>query len=210
MSHDPGHPDDGEAGVSNRKTRLVMRPGTAEDDGPSGRSAEGVGTPASGVVIGTTRLVGNPGQASGAMSSEGATVRMQSQGKTRSVREGSTEIDPVAGWIVVVKGPGRGGFRPVFVGMNSVGRGADQRIRLDFGDETISRKEHAFITYDDETRTFYLQHGGKANLVRIAGKPVLQPMELKPFDMFSIGHTVLRFIANCGPGFCWSSEVDDE
>jgi hypothetical protein len=115
----------------------------------------------------------------------------------------------VAGWIVIVKGPGRGGFRPVYVGMNSVGRAPSQRICLDFGDETISREEHAFITYDDETRTFYLQHGGKSNLVRLAGKPVLQPTELKPNDIFRIGNTMFRFVACCGPDFCWTSEVED-
>ena len=105
--------------------------------------------------------------------------------------------------------PGRGGFRPVYVGMNSVGRAPSQRISLDFGDESISREEHAFITYDDETRTFYLQHGGKSNLVRLGGAPVLQPTVLKPNDLFRIGNTTFRFVACCGPDFNWSDEVAD-
>ena len=82
-------------------------------------------------------------------------------------------------------------------------------ICLDFGDESISREEHAFITYDDETRTFYLQHGGKSNLVRLGDKPVLQPTELRPNDHFRIGNTTFRFFACCGPGFNWSDEVGD-
>jgi hypothetical protein len=97
----------------------------------------------------------------------------------------------------------------VFVGMNSVGRAPSQRICLDFGDESISREEHAFITYDDETRTFYLQHGGKSNLVRLGGKPVLAPTVLIPNDLFRIGNTTFRFVACCGPDFDWSSEVHD-
>lgn len=212
MSHDPGFPDDEDADESSKKTRLVVRPESAKPGAPDALLG-GAGTPRRGTVIGTTRLVSSPGQAAASESKRhpaaGKTVRMQSQGKTQYVREGAAvDTDPVAGWIVVVKGPGRGGFRPIYVGMNSIGRGADQRIRIDFGDESISRKEHAFITYDDKTRTFYLHHGGKPNLVRLGGKPVLQPTELKPFDRFAIGNTTFRFVANCGPDFCWSSEAE--
>ena len=194
MSH-PGDDDDAEA---NKRTRLVMRPDVAE-------GGEGASAPRGGSVIGTTRLVGVAGQASPGS----APPPRGAQARTQYVREGTVDIEPVAGWIVVVKGPGRGGFRPVYVGMNSVGRAPSQRICLDFGDESISREEHAFITYDDETRTFYLQHGGKSNLVRLGDKPVLQPTELKPNDQFRIGNTTFRFFACCGPDFNWSDEIKD-
>ena len=91
--------------------------------------------------------------------------------KTELIRGAGVESEPVAGWVVVVKGPGRGAFRPVYVGMNSVGRDPSQRVSLSFGDESISREEHAFITYDEEQRCFYLQHGGKSNLVRLGARP---------------------------------------
>lgn len=206
MSNDPDDDDtDG-----NKKTRLVMRPDVAE--GSSTGGYEG-GSPRGGAVIGTTRLVGGgpPSAASGAGYTPAApTVKMASQAKTQYVREGTVDTnDPVAGWIVVVKGPGRGGFRAVYVGMNSVGRAPSQRICLDFGDESISREEHAFITYDDEQRVFYLQHGGKSNLVRLGDKPVLQPTELKANDQFRIGNTTFRFFPCCGPDFNWSDEVKD-
>lgn len=207
MSKDPRHPDDDDEVAGNKKTRLVMRPDVAE-----GGASDPPAVPRGGSVIGTTRLVGAfPGAtpASGAPTGQ-ATVKMRpQQAKTQVVREGAVDIEPVAGWIVVVKGPGRGGFRPVFVGMNSVGRAPSQRISLDFGDESISREEHAFITYDDETRTFYLQHGGKSNLVRLGDKPVLQPTELKSGDQFRIGNTTFRFFPCCGPDFNWSDEVKD-
>jgi hypothetical protein len=210
MSNDPRYPgDDDSESEGNKKTRLVMRPDVAEG-APTG--PYGGAPPRGGSVIGTTRLVGNQGQAAGVQgSAPGApNVKTPHQAKTQYVREGTVDTpDPVAGWIVVVKGPGRGDFRPVYVGMNSLGRGSDQRIRLDFGDETISREEHAFITYDDETRTFYLQHGGKSNLVRLGGKPVLAPTVLNPNDTFRIGNTTFRFVACCGPEFDWTSEVQD-
>jgi hypothetical protein len=50
------------------------------------------------------------------------------QVRTEYIRSGASDADPVAGWLVVVKGPGRGGFRPIFVGMNSIGRDTGQRI----------------------------------------------------------------------------------
>ncbi|HYD15378.1 MAG TPA: FHA domain-containing protein [Hyphomicrobium sp.] len=193
MSNDPRYPGDDDP-EGNKKTRLVMRPDVAE----------GGGSDARGSVIGTTRLVGLQGQPAPA-----AQPGLKPQAKTQFVREGAVDIEPVAGWIVVVKGPGRGGFRPVYVGMNSLGRAPSQRICLDFGDEGISREEHAFITYDDEQRVFYLQHGGKSNLVRLGNMPVLQPTELRANDLFRIGNTTLRFVPCCGPDFNWSDEVND-
>ena len=108
-----------------------------------------------------------------------------------------------------MRGLGRGGFRPIYAGMNSVGRDPSQRISLSFGDESISREEHAFITYDEEARSFYLQHGGKPNIIRLGNRPVLTPMELKANDLIKIGRTTLRFIPCCGENFSWSDDMHD-
>ena len=113
----------------------------------------------------------------------------------------------MAGWVVVIKGLGRGDFRPIYAGMNSVGRDPSQRISLSFGDDFISREEHAFITYDEEQRRFYLQHGGKPNIIRLGSTPVLTPMEIQPYDLIRIGRTTLRFIPCCGANFSWSDEI---
>lgn len=124
--------------------------------------------------------------------------------RTTFVRGADMQSDPVAGWLVVVKGPGRGCYQAVYPGMNAIGRDASQRISLSFGDDTISRQEHAFITYDDEQRRFYIQHGGKANLIRVGDQPVLVPTELKPNDLIRIGKTTLRFVPLCGSDFSWT------
>jgi hypothetical protein len=110
----------------------------------------------------------------------------------------------VTGWLVVVGGPGRGKFTAVYDGMNSIGRGADQAAQLNFGDESISRSEHAFVTYDYKDRKFYLHHGSKANIVRLNDQPVLQPTELHSGDTVFIGSTTLKFVAMCGAGFDWT------
>lgn len=132
-----------------------------------------------------------------------------SPAKTMLLRASAQDVqtDPVAGWLVVIKGPGRGGFRPIFVGMNSIGRDPGQRVSLSFGDDAISREEHAFVTYDEESRRFFIQHGGKANLIRLGAQPVLVPTELKTNDRIRIGKTTLRFVSCCGPDFTWSDEA---
>ena len=111
--------------------------------------------------------------------------------------------DPIVGWLVVIAGPGKGQVCPLGYGSNSLGRGNSSRVLLDFGDDLISREEHAMITYDSRGRKFYLQHGGGKNLTYLGEEPVLTPTLLENAMEFSIGRTTLRFVPLCGPGFDW-------
>jgi hypothetical protein len=108
------------------------------------------------------------------------------------------------GWIVVVQGPGRGASFTLFNGVSAIGRGDDQPVKLDFGDTSISRTNHAVVAYDNEQRKFFLGHGGKANIVRLNGRPVLSTEELANNDIIRIGETTLRFLALCGADFDWT------
>lgn len=107
---------------------------------------------------------------------------------------------PVAA-LLVIRGPGRGSLLPVGSGMNSLGRGAGARIRVDFGDAQIARERHAVLTYDPEGRRFYLQHGGGSNLSYLDGTPVLEPVELADGARLRFGATELLFRALVGPHF---------
>ncbi|MGB3146364.1 MAG: FHA domain-containing protein, partial [Paracoccaceae bacterium] len=98
------------------------------------------------------------------------------------------------GWVVVIKGPGRGESFTLLSGMSSIGRGEDQTIQLDFGDDSISRSNHAAIVYDPETFQVFLGHGGKSNIVRLNGKPVISNEQLKDGDTIRMGETTLRFV----------------
>lgn len=131
---------------------------------------------------------------------EGRTVVMPAGGMKTAPQE---QFDPAVGWIVIVEGPGRGNHCPVYYGQNSIGRGADQRIRLGFGDTRIARDSHAFLIYDDVARKFYLRDNGKTNLVRLNGAPVMTPMPLKDRDRIQIGETVMMFVPLCGESFDW-------
>lgn len=118
--------------------------------------------------------------------------------------------DPVVGWLVVVEGPGKGRAVPLGYGSNSIGRGATDRIKLDFGDEQISRSGHAVVTYDPRGRKFYVQHGGGTNLTYLGDQPVLAPAELPALSHIGIGHTVLRFVPLCGAEFDWQDTEGNE
>ncbi|WP_299777290.1 FHA domain-containing protein [uncultured Roseobacter sp.] len=107
------------------------------------------------------------------------------------------------GWLVVVEGPGIGHSFSIFTGASMIGRGDDQVIKLDFGDNSISRHNHAAIAYDEEQNKFYLGHGGKSNIIRRNARPVLSTEELQHADLIRIGETTLRFVALCGSDFKW-------
>ncbi len=122
----------------------------------------------------------------------------------KSASESNKSEFPV-GWIIVVSGPGRGSCFTMFSGVSQIGRGEDQAVRLDFGDTSISRNNHAAVAYDDEQGKFFLGHGGKSNLVRLNGRPVLSTEELATGDMVRIGETTLKFVALCSEEFTWAS-----
>lgn len=112
--------------------------------------------------------------------------------------------DPVVGWVVVMEGPGKGNSIEIGAGANAIGRGSNQQIQLDFGDEKISRERHAIIVYEPEARQFFVQNGEVRNLTYVGGKVVLGAVELNGGETIKIGDTHLQFVAFCGPRFSWS------
>ena len=114
------------------------------------------------------------------------------------------------GWAVVIQGPGRGHAFPLGQGMSSIGRGEDQTVRLDFGDASISREGHAAIIYDTETRGFLLGQGGKSNIVRLNGRPVIATEPMEDNAQIKIGETILVLKTLCGPDFDWADTDEEE
>lgn len=111
--------------------------------------------------------------------------------------------DPPVGWLVVIAGPGQGAALTLGNGVNAIGRDASQRLPLDFGDEMISRVNHARITYDPRGKKFYIQEGDGANLTYVNDEPVLAPRELTANTHIVLGATTLRFVPLCGEAFDW-------
>ncbi len=108
------------------------------------------------------------------------------------------------GWVLVVEGPGRGECFALVTGLSQIGRGDDQAVQLDFGDAAISRTNHAAIVYDVEERSFLLGQGGKSNVVRLNGRPVISNEAMADGDLIRMGETTLRLRTFCGPDFDWS------
>ena len=130
-----------------------------------------------------------------------------SEGEQDDPFEKSARLDdkfPV-GWLVVISEMGRGASFALHDGVSKVGRGTDQTVCLDFGDNSISRDNHISIAFDAEQNRFFVGHSGKANLVRINNVPLLSTEELHSKDLIRIGETTLRFIAFCEDDFGWEA-----
>jgi FHA domain len=110
-----------------------------------------------------------------------------------------------AGWLVVKDGPGKGASYALTQGVSQIGRGADQTVSLDYGDMAISRQNHAAIAYDPTTHQFHVGHGGKSNLVRLNGRPLLATEPASDGDEIQIGETTLVLKVLCSPAFNWST-----
>lgn len=123
----------------------------------------------------------------------------------------STRFQYPVGLVMVIKGPGLGESFALKSGMSQIGRGEDQAVCLDFGDMAVSRTNHAAIVYDADEHTFLLGHGGKSNIVRLNGKPVVSTSDLANGDTIEIGETQMRFVALCDHSFNWdTTEAEKE
>ncbi|MDM8543159.1 FHA domain-containing protein [Desulfococcaceae bacterium HSG9] len=126
--------------------------------------------------------------------------------KIVSVQPIDFAANPIVGWLVVISGPGQGKAIELGYGMNEIGRSPEVRVSLNFGDDEISRKRHAMLTYDPKGRKFYIQHGGGANLTYLDDTPLLDIRMLTGGETIELGKTVLKFVALCGADFDWQDQ----
>jgi hypothetical protein len=112
--------------------------------------------------------------------------------------------DPVAGWLVIVQGPGKGSSVQVGYGWSSIGRDQTNRIVLNFGDTSITGDKHARILYDSESRKFKVANDQGINPTRVNGDAIDSAVVLKNGDLIKVGATVLRFVPFCGTDFDWN------
>lgn len=140
-----------------------------------------------------TRLVGLP--------------RRSSAKPEAQAPEQGGEHDPVVAWLVILKGPGRGNSVRLGYGQNSLGRDRDERVSIDFGDASISRKKHCFIIYEPRKREYILRPGDSSNLAYLNGELVSEATPLVKGNLIEIGATTLQFVPFCGPDFDWQDEA---
>lgn len=150
----------------------------------------------------TTRVV----RAAAKPQAEAAGARTTLVRGKQQVTRGAFDQDPVVGWLVIVGGPGIGQYRPIFEGNNSIGRGSNNRIPIDFGDDAISTDEQAYIRYDSSERSFlFVPNLAKTNVVALNEKRPTGAVELAQMDVITMGRTQLVFVPFCGPDFDWAA-----
>ena len=114
-----------------------------------------------------------------------------------------SDVQPVVGWLVCIKGANFGKEFRIHSENNYVGRETGDIVI--YGDFKISRQNHMNITFEPKYRHFYLSNGTASNSIYLndSTMPVLSPVELHDYDIITTGDTSLIFIGLCGEKFGW-------
>lgn len=173
------------------KSKPPIRGFDEEDDGPT----RAVNSEVSGTLTGLADDADDPDD--GATRHVGAAFDAE-----------SAPIEPVAGWFVIVKGPGIGASITIPSGQSSIGRDSGQRVCIGFGDNSISRVNHARIIYDPRSRKWLMLPGDGKNLTYVEENMLVSNVELSGGELISMGDTDVRFIPFCNDVFDWSDISD--
>ncbi len=149
---------------------------------PAGSGGSG-GVPCKTVPSGYTPI--NTGSGDGG---EGKTVAMD-------VVPTPTNVRPVVGWLVCVKGPDMGRDYRLHTSYNYVGRGGEMDVAIK-NDDTISRERHFSVMYDKKHDSFLAFMGNGKEIVYLNDRP-LSPAgtPLVNGDMLEVGKTTLIFVS---------------
>lgn len=144
------------------------------------------------------------GGANAAADGRAAVAAPPDEGKTRAIAPGKQAegIDPVVGWLVCIDGADRGRDFRIRSQKNFVGRSQNMDIAIP-GDDTISRQNHAVISYNPKNRQFKVHSGEARGLVYLNGEEVDNPSSLKAGDRIELGRTKLMFVPLCTDEFNW-------
>ncbi|MTV48314.1 FHA domain-containing protein [Heliobacillus mobilis] len=113
--------------------------------------------------------------------------------------------DRVVGWLVCVEGAELGKDYRLHSEKNFIGRSEKMDVVIR-ADETISRENHAIVSYDPKKNSFRLHPGDGRGLVYINGEEVTIPVPIQAYDMIEIGETTLQFVPFCGDRFQWKKD----
>jgi hypothetical protein len=131
----------------------------------------------------------------------------QSGEKTLAYWDDKEGTSPVVGWIVCIEGVERGTDYQIRSERNFIGRSEDMHIAI-AGDQKISRRNHAIISYNPKERNFVMIPGADTTgIVYVNGEAVYSPSELAPYDVIEMGESKFIFIPLCGQHFEWENEV---
>ena len=121
---------------------------------------------------------------------------------------GDSQVEPVVGWLVCIEGPLRGVDFRIHAGYNYIGR-EEGDIHI-HGDSQISRQKHAVISFYAKRQTFHVGPADGRNIIELNDEPVFNSVEMKSYDVLTIGSTKLMLVAMCGNRFNWNEGVVHE
>lgn len=135
--------------------------------------------------------------------------KVEDEQKTRGKYEEEMGIEPVAGWLVCIKGEEKGKSFPLVCRINFIGRSESMDVCLK-KDLTITKSNHAQVSYEPRHRKFYLIRGESKNNIYLNDVPVYMPTEINAYDVLGFGETDLVFVPFCGQNFSWETGLCKE
>lgn len=118
-------------------------------------------------------------------------------------------LEPVVGWLVCIKGKHYGEDFRLITGRNFVGRSPAMEVCLS-GDNFISREKHLIIVFEPKQNTFIVQPGDSKELSYLNDNVILQTLELKAYDVLSMGNSKFLFVPFCTEDNNWSKYENEE
>lgn len=133
----------------------------------------------------------------------GTSAKPTDNDRTQMVIKKETGIDPVVGWLICVEGKEKGRDYRIHSDNNFIGRGEKMDICIR-GDDTISRENHAIISFDIRDKVYYFSPGEGRSIVRVNDKAIFSTVQLAAYDRIELGTTKLLFLPLCGEVFSWT------
>ena len=128
----------------------------------------------------------------------------RSAASPRMARGGSIRTRWWAGWWSS-GGPGSARSGPSTKATTPSAAAPASAFPIDFGDNTISSEEQAYIRYNSMDRSFlFVPNLAKTNVVAVNNKKPTGAVKLELMDVITMGRTQLAFVPFCSEEFDWS------
>ena len=118
-------------------------------------------------------------------------------------------LDPVCGWFVCTEGEDKGRDYRIKTERNFIGRGTNMDIMIN-GDDSISRENHASITFNPRNLKFTVATGEGRGLIYLNGEVIETSTEVSSYDELEIGNTKLVFIPFITESFEWKESQSED
>lgn len=164
--------------------------GAASDAGDIGRTV-----PVGGFSSGTSEI-------DNTVAPESYRKKQEQEDKTVGVFGKRMNLEPVTAWLVCIEGTNKGKDYKLWAKNNTIGRSEDMDVCIK-GDMSISRQNHARLSYDEKHNDFYLIPAENTNNIYINDEPVYIPTKLSAYDCIEFGESKMVFVPFCSDKFTW-------